>query len=275
MPTSGWTTQDSQSAHFPCQNRDGLPKFAKNPSSALEAAAHAGPIPPYWMITACSKYVQVLRASPAVTTSVLAKTSGGHSGCSMPCSVDWRRLRLLWPLILTSSVHVSFVHAQSITLDEALMAYEASCRSVTSFDVTVKTDNVRRLSMTVDESTLPPASDGSFPELKVQWQRISESEQSTTFIRSRQRYQNGMYRLEVLEIDGDRVDPGELLSAWDNETYKALSSTALRARIRSYARTQIESVGIAYQNSFLVFDGDYSYVDFVRDRPNRSLRVEG
>ena len=67
---------------------------------------------------------------------------------------------------------------------------------------------------------------------------------------------------------------GEMLSAWDLKLHKHIWSLERAASTRPYARTQVVPVRVAYQNLFLVFDGDYTFVDFIRDRPNRHLREE-
>jgi hypothetical protein len=78
-----------------------------------------------------------------------------------------------------------------------------------------------------------------------------------------------------MEEMGRSLQANASVSAWNATHYKRLSLSDRSGLIRAYARTQNDEAGMSYQNLYLVFDGDYTFAKFVRERPDRSVEWDG
>jgi len=146
------------------------------------------------------------------------------------------------------------------TAEEVLAAYEASCAAITSFDVVaeVTTESV------LEPIRGKPRQDPLGKPSPTVWKKaVSPAARRRV---SRQRYREGKFRLDCMEIDGKTYPEDSLVRAWNTEVCKQLSLSDRSGSVDSYARTQVSPFGLAYQDLFLTFDGEYTFGAFIRDR---------
>ena len=147
------------------------------------------------------------------------------------------------------------------TAQEVLAAYEASCAAITSFDVIAKVTSVSVLEQVRGK---PPRTPFDKPT-PTPWKKLAHPAivaQKT----SRQRYSGGKFRIDCMEIDGRAYAENSLVSAWNKDVFKRMSLSDRSGSVQRYARTQVGPHGVAYENLFLAFDGNYSLASFIRDR---------
>lgn len=178
------------------------------------------------------------------------------------------RLRFAFLALLMSSQAV----ANEISLDSALEAYEDSCRAILSFDIEVSVENSPILKARI--AMADSSSKEAIPQPTVEYFPSDGSDIESPTIVSRQYFDRKKFRLEVLRVGDRSITAGSILSAWDLETYCRLSAVEAAATLNKFSRSQVEPVDWAYQNTYLVFDGNYTLAQFVRDRPSRIVKVD-
>lgn len=147
-----------------------------------------------------------------------------------------------------------------VTGDKVLAAYEAGCAAIESFDVVA---TVTYHSVLEPIRGRPPHSPFEEPS-PIVWRKADPAVVGRRV--SRQRFSEGKFRIDTMQIDGRAYGRDSLLCAWNREAFKELSLTDRSGRVQTYGRTQLGVYGMAYQNLFLTFDGNYTYASFMRDR---------
>ena len=184
-----------------------------------------------------------------------------------------KRDPLAWVLCL-----VVYLASDSLTkgddkLDEILNRYQASCNSIDTCDALITTKSHILL---VEEmfTHRPEAGKGFTPSAKVpsvvkfvQTSTLPNSAEHEYVTVSRQRFKQDRLRLDLQSYNGKQSIPDQYVQVWNLETARVFNAQLLQGQISNAAATGTScTAGICFYDLYRNFNGDYTYLSFIRDR---------